>query len=44
MESPDVIRTKEIGASVDLKCSATGDPPPLISWLKGGTPVRDSAQ
>ncbi len=43
MEHPDVIRRK-LGSRIDLKCSATGDPPPLISWLKGGTPVRDKKE
>ena len=40
VEHPDVIH-REFGASVDLQCTATGDPPPLISWMKGGRPVRN---
>ena len=39
VEHPDVIH-REYGAAVDLQCTATGDPPPLISWMKGGRPVR----
>ena len=38
VEHPDVIH-REYGAAVDLQCTATGDPPPLISWMKGGRPV-----
>ncbi len=38
VEHPDVIH-KERGAQMDLQCAATGDPPPLISWMKGGSPV-----
>ena len=40
VEHPDVIH-RELGAAVDLQCTATGDPPPLISWMKGGRPVRN---
>ena len=28
------------GTRKDMQCTATGDPPPLISWLKDGTPVN----
>jgi len=42
VKSPDVIR-KPYGSQVDLTCSATGDPPPLITWLKGGRPVSESS-
>ena len=28
------------GTKKDMQCAATGDPPPLISWLKDGTPVK----
>lgn len=40
MEYPEVVR-KSYGSPMDLQCAATGDPPPLISWLKGGTPVSE---
>ena len=28
------------GTTKALQCVATGDPPPLISWLREGRPVR----
>ena len=38
VQYPDIVR-KKYGSPMDLQCSATGDPPPLITWLKGGMPV-----
>lgn len=39
VKCPDVVREK-YGTPVDLQCAAIGDPPPLITWLKEGSPVR----
>ena len=39
VEAPDIIRAP-FGTSYELQCVATGDPPPLISWLKNGIMVR----
>ena len=39
VEAPDIIRAP-FGTSYELQCVATGDPPPLISWLKDGRMVR----
>ena len=41
MEAPDIIRAP-FGTSHELQCVATGDPPPLISWLKDGRTVIDA--
>lgn len=38
VDYPDVIRTK-VGTPLDLNCVATGDPAPVISWLRDGRPV-----
>ena len=38
VEAPDIIRAP-FGTSYELQCVATGDPPPLISWLKDGRTV-----
>ena len=40
VQYPDIVR-KKYGTPMDLQCSATGDPPPLITWLKGGMPVNE---
>ena len=42
MEAPDIIRAP-YGTSHELQCVATGDPPPLISWLKDGRTVIDAS-
>ena len=39
VEAPDSV-TAARGAELELQCSATGDPPPIISWLKDGHQVR----
>lgn len=39
VEAPDIIRAP-FGTSYELQCVATGDPPPLISWLKDGRTVN----
>ena len=41
VEVPDIIRAP-FGTSHELQCVATGDPPPLISWLKDGRTVIDA--
>ena len=41
VQYPEVVREAP-GTPKDMQCTATGDPPPLISWLKDGTPVNDS--
>jgi hypothetical protein len=38
VDHPDVVR-EVYGTTKALQCVATGDPPPLISWLKEGRPV-----
>ena len=38
VEAPDIIRAP-FGTPYDLKCAATGDPPPIIHWLKNGRMV-----
>ena len=38
MESPENIHVTH-GEKLELQCSATGDPPPIISWLKNGLQV-----
>ena len=38
VEAPDTM-TVARGAELELQCSATGDPPPIISWLKNGIQV-----
>ena len=38
VQYPEVVREAP-GTPKDMQCTATGDPPPLISWLKDGTPV-----
>ena len=38
VEAPDIVRAP-YGTAKDLHCVATGDPPPLISWLKDGRTV-----
>lgn len=43
MDSPDVVRTK-FGTPMDLGCTAIGDPPPLISWLKDGKLVSKNVK
>ena len=43
VEAPDIIRAP-FGTSYELQCVATGDPPPLISWLKNGIMVRTRAK
>lgn len=40
VQYPEVVREAP-GTPKDMQCTATGDPPPLISWLKDGTPVND---
>ena len=42
VEAPDIIRAP-FGTSHELQCVATGDPPPLISWLKDGRTVIDAS-
>ena len=39
VEAPDSL-TVARGEELELQCSATGDPPPIISWLKDGHQVR----
>ena len=39
VQYPELIR-EPFGTSKDLTCSATGDPPPMITWIKDGTLVR----
>ena len=41
VQYPELIR-EPFGTSKDLTCSATGDPPPMITWIKDGTLVRRS--
>jgi len=38
VDHPDVVR-EVYGTTKALQCVATGDPPPLISWLREGRPV-----
>ena len=38
VEAPDIIRAP-FGTPYELKCAATGDPPPIIHWLKNGRMV-----
>ena len=38
VEAPDTM-TVARGEELELQCSATGDPPPIISWLKNGIQV-----
>ncbi|XP_059091496.1 tyrosine-protein kinase transmembrane receptor Ror2-like isoform X1 [Tigriopus californicus] len=38
VKCPDVVREK-YGTPIDLQCAAIGDPPPLITWLKEGSPL-----
>lgn len=37
-EWPDSLRIAK-GKELELQCAATGDPAPIISWLKDGKPV-----
>ena len=39
VQYPEVVREVP-GTRKDMQCTATGDPPPLIQWLKDGTPVN----
>ena len=39
VEAPDSL-TVARGVELELQCSATGDPPPIISWLKDGHQVN----
>ena len=41
VQYPEVVREVP-GTRKDMQCTATGDPPPIITWLKDGTPVNDS--
>ena len=40
VEFPESVRVT-MGTKLDLQCAATGDPPPLISWLKDGRQVKN---
>ena len=37
-EAPDNIHVSR-GEELELQCAATGDPPPIISWLRNGHQV-----
>ena len=37
-ECPESVRVSK-GKKLELQCAATGDPAPIISWLKDGKPV-----
>ena len=37
-EWPETLRVEK-GKKLELQCAATGDPAPIISWLKDGKPV-----
>ena len=39
VDYPELVR-EAFGTSQDLTCSATGDPPPMITWMKDGMMVR----
>ena len=39
VQYPEVVREVP-GTRKDMQCTATGDPPPIITWLKDGTPVN----
>ena len=40
VQYPEVVREVP-GTRKDMQCTATGDPPPIITWLKDGTPVNE---
>jgi len=39
-ECPESVRVSR-GKELELQCAATGDPAPIISWLRDGKPVRN---
>uniref|UniRef100_A0A8D2KTM3 Hemicentin 1 n=1 Tax=Varanus komodoensis TaxID=61221 RepID=A0A8D2KTM3_VARKO len=41
---PETIQNKQVvtGSSLVLECNAAGNPPPLLTWLKDGVPVKVS--
>ena len=39
-ECPESVRVSK-GKELELQCAATGDPAPIISWLRDGKPVRN---
>eukprot|EP00092_Neocalanus_flemingeri_P007963 GFUD01008591.1.p1 GENE.GFUD01008591.1~~GFUD01008591.1.p1 ORF type:complete len:925 (+),score=155.82 GFUD01008591.1:42-2816(+) len=42
-ECPESVRVSK-GKELELQCAATGDPAPIISWLKDGQPIVKGAE
>eukprot|EP00090_Calanus_glacialis_P001913 TRINITY_DN11429_c0_g1_i1.p1 TRINITY_DN11429_c0_g1~~TRINITY_DN11429_c0_g1_i1.p1 ORF type:complete len:925 (-),score=149.21 TRINITY_DN11429_c0_g1_i1:197-2971(-) len=42
-ECPESVRVSK-GKELELQCAATGDPAPIISWLKDGKPIVKGAE
>ena len=41
---PQVNVTKEEGSNLTLFCNATGNPAPIISWTKDGSPTKNNSR
>lgn len=40
----EIVQNRQVvaGSSLVLECNAAGNPPPLLTWLKDGVPVKAS--